>query len=108
MGRGLTLTPGQRGRGAWDVWACLLSSLPEWGWWCECSGDPVSLMPPQLKKRALGLVRPKPVGGSAGDSLEQLLPEPCSGEWWGCPVLLVVPRSMCMAVTFGLGALERL
>uniref|UniRef100_A0A8C2W3T6 Caspase recruitment domain-containing protein 10 n=2 Tax=Chinchilla lanigera TaxID=34839 RepID=A0A8C2W3T6_CHILA len=31
-----------------------------------------------LKKRALGLVRPKPVGGSAGDSSEQLLPEPCS------------------------------
>ncbi|KAM5288411.1 caspase recruitment domain-containing protein 10 [Ctenodactylus gundi] len=31
-----------------------------------------------LKKRALELVRPKPVGGSAGDSPEQLLPEPCS------------------------------
>ncbi|KAM6161895.1 caspase recruitment domain-containing protein 10 [Erethizon dorsatum] len=31
-----------------------------------------------LKKRALGLVRPKPVGGSAGDPPEQLLPEPCS------------------------------
>ncbi|XP_047406812.1 caspase recruitment domain-containing protein 10 isoform X1 [Sciurus carolinensis] len=31
-----------------------------------------------LKKRALGLVRPKPVGGPAGDSPEQLLPEPCS------------------------------
>uniref|UniRef100_H0VVD9 Caspase recruitment domain family member 10 n=1 Tax=Cavia porcellus TaxID=10141 RepID=H0VVD9_CAVPO len=31
-----------------------------------------------LKKRALGLVRPKPVGGPAGDPSEQLLPEPCS------------------------------
>ncbi|KAM4883326.1 caspase recruitment domain-containing protein 10 [Thomomys bottae] len=32
-----------------------------------------------LKKRALGLVRPKPAGGSAGDPPEQLPPpEPCS------------------------------
>ncbi|KAF7460146.1 caspase recruitment domain-containing protein 10 isoform X3 [Marmota monax] len=31
-----------------------------------------------LKKRALGLVRPKPVGGPTGDSPEQLLLEPCS------------------------------
>ncbi|KFO36703.1 Caspase recruitment domain-containing protein 10 [Fukomys damarensis] len=31
-----------------------------------------------LKKRALGLVRPKPVGGASGDPPEQLLPEPCS------------------------------
>ncbi|EHB02175.1 Caspase recruitment domain-containing protein 10 [Heterocephalus glaber] len=31
-----------------------------------------------LKKRALGLVRPKPVGATAGDPPEQLLPEPCS------------------------------
>lgn len=37
-------------------------------------------MSSQLKKRALGLVRPKPVGGPTGDSPEQLLPEPCSGE----------------------------
>ncbi|XP_021114691.1 caspase recruitment domain-containing protein 10 isoform X4 [Heterocephalus glaber] len=32
----------------------------------------------RLKKRALGLVRPKPVGATAGDPPEQLLPEPCS------------------------------
>ncbi|XP_052604252.1 caspase recruitment domain-containing protein 10 isoform X1 [Peromyscus californicus insignis] len=31
-----------------------------------------------LKKRALGLVRPKPAGGAAGDSAEQLPAEPCS------------------------------
>ncbi|XP_050021672.1 caspase recruitment domain-containing protein 10 isoform X3 [Alexandromys fortis] len=31
-----------------------------------------------LKKRALGLVRPKPAGGAAGDSPEQLSAEPCS------------------------------
>ncbi|XP_021039347.1 caspase recruitment domain-containing protein 10 [Mus caroli] len=31
-----------------------------------------------LKKRALGLVRPKPAGGTAGDSAEQLPAEPCS------------------------------
>ncbi|XP_020018203.2 caspase recruitment domain-containing protein 10 isoform X1 [Castor canadensis] len=31
-----------------------------------------------LKKRALGLVRPKPAGGPTGDSPEQLSPEPCS------------------------------
>ncbi|XP_038935188.1 caspase recruitment domain-containing protein 10 isoform X4 [Rattus norvegicus] len=31
-----------------------------------------------LKKRALGLVRPKPAGGTAGDSAEQLPADPCS------------------------------
>ncbi|XP_052017095.1 caspase recruitment domain-containing protein 10 isoform X3 [Apodemus sylvaticus] len=31
-----------------------------------------------LKKRALGLVRPKPAGGAAGDSAEQVPAEPCS------------------------------
>lgn len=43
----------------------------------------VSPSPPQLKKRALDqlrLVKPKHVGGSAGDCPEQLLMEPCSGE----------------------------
>ncbi|XP_021114692.1 caspase recruitment domain-containing protein 10 isoform X5 [Heterocephalus glaber] len=34
----------------------------------------------RLKKRALGLVRPKPVGATAGDPPEQLLPEPCSAR----------------------------
>lgn len=33
-----------------------------------------------LKKRALGLVRPKPAGATAGDSAEQVPAEPCSGE----------------------------
>lgn len=31
-----------------------------------------------LKKRALGLVRPKPAGGTAGDPAEQLPADPCS------------------------------
>lgn len=45
--------------------------------------SPCPPLPRQLKKRALDqlrLVKPKHVGGSAGDCPEQLLMEPCSGE----------------------------
>jgi hypothetical protein len=79
----LTLAQGSLengGSGASSAWGPVCFSLSVWGWgWKELSVDLVPSGPPQLKKRALGLVRPKPAGGPTGDSPEQLSPEPCSG-----------------------------